>query len=422
MGWFPTYARIFALVAAVTIIAGFYGYAWQGAVLALVGVIIYWQSQMLAVQEWLRSPEDPPPNVYGIWGELTAKIYMHQRRNQKIQARLQSNIEYLQDSFASIRDGVIIVDAQGAIEWCNAAVTPLLGLRHPDDVGQTLTNLLREPAFNDYFISGDYAEPLQFSATLDATRFLQVEITYFGKGERLLFVRDVSEAVRMEQIRRDFVANVSHELRTPLTVITGYLDTFLASEDLPSPRYEKPLMQMKQQAIRMENLLKDLLWLSRIESEKRTAKREMVDVAGLLKEVQEEFSSAYTDREVHLNLESREKIYGDFQELYSAASNLVGNALKYGGEGVRVDINWFQRGSECVLEVRDDGPGIDAVHIPRLTERFYRVDDSRNTATGGTGLGLAIVKHVAQSHHAKLEIDSELGVGTTFALVFEVGG
>lgn len=418
MGWLAALSRVGLVVAAAVAIGALYGYPWVGAVLALAAVIVFWQLQMHRVQQWLNDPTKMPPDVYGIWGELSARIYLLQRTHKKVQKRLEASVEHLQDSMSSMRDGVIMVDEQATIVWCNAAVEPLLGLRFPDDIGQTLTNLVREPQFNAYFLEGQYQSPLQFAKTANGAMHLRVEITYFGKGERLLFVRDVSEAVRMEQVRRDFVANVSHELRTPLTVISGYVDNFRDNADQLPPAFSRPLDQMSQQAQRMESLLKDLLWLSRIESEKRDAKHELVDLAPLVQEVAEEARGAFPGRAVEVLAQQGLRILGDYQELYSAVSNLVGNALKYSDDSTVVIVRWTQMGEHAILSVEDSGPGIDEMHLPRLTERFYRVDTSRSTQTGGTGLGLAIVKHVAQAHDAQLLIDSELGSGSTFSLVF----
>jgi two-component system phosphate regulon sensor histidine kinase PhoR len=399
----------------------FYGYPLEAAVLVLLCVVAFWLFQMHRVQLWLQNPQQPPPDIYGIWGELIARIYSNQRKNRVIQEQLQSSVEYLQDSLASMRDGVVMVDAHGAIKWMNAAVEPLLGLRYPEDTGQTLTNLVRAPEFNSYFLAGEYAAPLEYAAIGDSRIHLRVEITYFGQGERLLFIRDVSAAVRMEEIRRDFVANVSHELRTPLTVISGYLSTFIANADKLPNAYGKPLQQMSQQADRMENLIKDLLWLSRIESEKREAKHDRVNVRGLLQELCDELADTHTEHTIELQLECDCMILGDYRELYSAVYNLASNAIKYSESHIPIEISWTRRGDKCALQVRDSGIGIDPLLIPRLTERFYRVDDSRNSSTGGTGLGLAIVKHVAQAHGAQLQIHSQLGAGSSFTLVFPVG-
>lgn len=418
MNWLSAASRILLLVALAGLLGWYYGRPVEAITLALGGLVLFWLYQLARVQRWLESPDQAPPDIYGLWGDLLARIYLNQRRSRETQLRLQSTVQYLRDSFASMRDGVVMVDESGAIEWFNEAVQPLLGLRYPEDKGQTLTNLVRAPEFNQYFISGEYSTPLQYFTNGDSSIHLRVEITHFGEGERLLFVRDVTDSVRMEQMRRDFVGNVSHELRTPLTVITGYLGTFLADPGNFPATVQKALKQMAQQAQRMENLLKDLLWLSRIEADEREEKRELVDVPTLLEELREELIEARPQREIRLELDSEHKVLGDYRELYSAVSNLANNAIKYSPEEGPVTISWREREGEYELAVTDCGIGIDPVHFPRLTERFYRVDDSRSSATGGTGLGLAIVKHVAAAHEARLEIDSETGKGSTFRLVF----
>jgi two-component system, OmpR family, phosphate regulon sensor histidine kinase PhoR len=423
MSWLAAASRIVLVAALSAALGSIYGYPQEAVILALLGLIGFWLYEMQRVQIWLNGPEQSPPDAYGIWGELLTRIYFHRKRSMEAQVLLQSTVEYLENSFKAMRDGVVMVDKQGAIKWLNRAVEPLLGLRYPDDTGQTLTNLVREPEFNRYFLANDYTVPLQYAAFDGKEKvYLRVEITPFGEGERLLFIRDVSGAVLMEQMRRDFVANVSHELRTPLTVISGYLGTFLINtEDLPQ-RYVKPLQQMDEQARRMENLLKDLLWLSRLESEKHDEEHEFIDMRGLLQELRDELSEAYSDAAIVLDLATDQKVYGDYRQLYSAVSNLVINAIKYSPVGSPVTIVWSLQDDNRLLQVQDKGIGIDSVHIPRLTERFYRVDDSRSSATGGTGLGLAIVKHVVAAHGAQLKIESKLGMGSTFTLVFPARG
>ncbi|MEM8564181.1 MAG: phosphate regulon sensor histidine kinase PhoR, partial [Pseudomonadota bacterium] len=336
---------------------------------------------------------------------------------REAQARLQSTIDYLQDSFASMRDGVIIVDEQGLLKWFNSPASDLLSLRE-EDTGQILMNLVRAPEFSAYFNGGDFSEPLEYSVAGDTVTWVRIEITRFGDGDRLLFVRDITSAIRMEQVRRDFVANVSHELRTPLTVISGYLGTFLGDSDSLDPRYRKAMGQMLQQAARMENLLKDLLWLSRIESGKGLEQHSLVSISALLAELLDELRSAEPQRTVNVRLETEYQVLGDYRELYSAVSNLVWNALKYSPQDSPVEVVWKKQDGLYQLCVSDHGIGIDSMHIPRLTERFYRVEDSRSSATGGTGLGLAIVKHVAATHGAQLQIDSTLGTGSVFSLIF----
>lgn len=419
MTWMSAAARIGMLLVVMAAAGWYYGRPLAAVTITLAGLVILWLFQMYRVQRWLQQPGKPPPEIYGIWGDLLSQIYQLQKKGREARVRLQSTVDYLQDSFSSMRDGVAIVDEHGVLKWFNDSAQQLLGLR-PTDHGQSLMNLLRTPEFLRYFTRGDYTEPLQYQAGGDTGAYYRLEITRFGDGDRLLFVRDVTAEVRMEKVRKDFVANVSHELRTPLTVISGYLGTFLGDTSKLDQRYIKPLQQMLQQSGRMESLLKDLLLLARIEGEQGVDRHTPIDVCSLLAELQDELHTAHPERKIELSLElgAGHKVPGDYRELYSAVSNLVLNAIKYSPADSLVTIAWRQVGINYVLEVRDRGIGIERRHIPRLTERFYRVEDSRASSTGGTGLGLAIVKHVAANHGVRLEISSELGKGSVFSLVF----
>ncbi|QFU76073.1 phosphate regulon sensor histidine kinase PhoR [Halioglobus maricola] len=414
-------ASVFRLIGTVLLaaLAGFYfGNPLAWALVAAVLLLVFWSLQLWRLRKWLADSSGSPPDLFGVWGDIVANIYKRQRKAIATEERLQSTVDYLLDSFAAMRDGVVILEGQGALRWCNEAAQRLLALRYPDDIGQAISNIVRVPEFAEYLSTADYSVPLVFETTGEIKHHLQLVVTQFAEGDTLLFVRDVTDVVRTESIRRDFVGNVSHELRTPLTVISGYLGTFMADPDsLPAP-YVRAIEQMAGQAARMENLLKDLLWLSRIESTERQDKDDKVDIAALLDELKEEVANTHPGNPLQLDIQCRTKIPGDYRELYSAVSNLVFNAFKYSSEGEPVVASWREDGDVARLDIVDTGIGIDASHFNRLTERFYRVDDSRSSATGGTGLGLAIVKHVAAAHGAHLEIDSKLGKGSTFSLVF----
>ena len=402
IGWL-----IDAIAAALIVVLLFFvfGYLWQ----------------LRRVLQWIDHPESEPPEGSGIWGMMLDQMYAIQRHNRDARSRLQHTVDYLRDSFRSLRDGALLIDQKGLIEWSNSSAEYLLGLRYPQDKGQNLLSLVRYPEFSSYIIVGDYAEPLTFSTNDFPVRHLQVEVSSFGIGDRLILVRDVTQLVQIEQTRQDFVGNVSHELRTPLTVISGYVDTLLSqSEKLPEALI-KPLEQMAQQSQRMENLVRDLLWLSKIEATATKKRiREQVDLIALCHEVVDDLKGGYPSRVIEFRCKARQaKIEGDYRELFSALSNLVVNALKYSAEGKPVSLTLGETNRTLCLEVCDQGLGIAEEHIPRLTERFYRVDESRSFAGGGTGLGLAIVKHVAASHEAQLKIESELGAGSCFSLVFQ---
>lgn len=418
VSWASEIRKVCLLVLLAALLGWFTGNSLLFVALCLLGIVFYYLLQLRRMHNWLSNPEESPPESRGLWGDIFDKMYSLQRQNLEAHSRLQSTVDYLRDSFASMRDGVVILDSSGVIEWSNEAAETLLGLRYPADKGQGILNLVRAPEFHQYFIDEDYGAPLKLEINSDPALFLRMEFTCFGQGDRLMFIRDISKIQRLEQMRKDFVANVSHELRTPLTVISGYLGTMLAAEDSIEPRFRKPLQQMEQQAQRMENLLKDLLWLSRLENIEQVEKNKVVNVAGLLQELQAELQSSYPERDIELVLKTQHKVAGDHRELYSAVSNLVINALKYSPDDSPVCICWSRQDDEYFLSIIDQGVGIAATHIPRLTERFYRVDDSRSSASGGTGLGLAIVKHVAARHKAELRIESVVGLGSKFILVF----
>lgn len=418
MEWLTAVSRILFAVAAGGALGWYFGSPLAGLCIGAIVVLLFWSQQIWQLENWLRDTSKSPPDLFGIWGDIVARVYKQRRKAINTEERLQSTVDYLLESFAAMRDGVVIVESSGSIRWCNEAAQGLLALRYPDDIGQAITNLVREPEFIDYLDSGSFDEPLVFETGGVRKLHLQLVVTRFAEGDTLLFVRDVSDVVRTEQMRRDFVGNVSHELRTPLTVISGYLETILTEPATLPPAYVRAMEQMSGQADRMESLLKDLLWLSRIETAEHQLKTDLVDVGSLLEELQQEISNVHPENPLQLDVQCDSKITGEYRELYSAVSNLVLNAYRYSPPGGTVFVSWRKQGEDCHLDVRDEGIGIDSSHFPRLTERFYRVDDSRSSATGGTGLGLAIVKHVAAAHGAQLKIQSRLGEGSTFSLIF----
>lgn len=394
--------------------------AWA-LVIGLGGYMMWMLLQLRRFQMWLRThPSDPPPEAPGLWGEIFDGIYRMQRRDQRLRARMQSVIERIQSSTAALSDGVVMIDKDGHLEWWNHAAESLLGLRAPDDSGQHVHNLLRDPRFIDYFDQGNYREPLEIPSPANINTWLQYNITRYGDGERLLLVRDVTRLHNLEQMRKDFVANVSHELRTPLTVVVGYLETMIDSNDGSSSRWLRPLHQMQQQARRMQSLLNDLLMLSRLETTEATGEEKPVDIALMLPGIRKDALALSGERQHEIIIQDTApaRLMGLEAELRSAISNLVYNAVKYTQDGGSIQISWSQDDRGARLSVADNGPGISQEHLHRLTERFYRVDSSRNSTTGGTGLGLAIVKHVLMRHQGELQITSAIGKGSTFTCVF----
>jgi two-component system phosphate regulon sensor histidine kinase PhoR len=392
--------------------------------LVCLGYIGWTLYQLQRLKNWLQLQQhQPPPESEGLWGDIYDALYQQQQQSRKALGRLQATVDYLQDSFASLEDAAVMLGEHGDISWSNEAAEKTLGLRFPQDKNQQLINLIRSPEFIAYFEGGDYQKALQMPSPYNSNYQLHVTITNFGRGSRLLFARDITETHRLQQMRKDFVANVSHELRTPLTVITGYLETM---SDLPDGklagdqlRWRRAIEQMLNQSRRMEVLIKDLIVLSRLETVTQESRQGPIAVASMLAMIREEVLAAIKGRrEIIIEADDSLQLLGNSDEIHSAFANLMMNAAKYTDENGKIWVRWQRTQQQLCLSVEDDGEGIDSHHIPRLTERFYRVDKSRSIETGGTGLGLAIVKHILMRHQAELKISSDLGEGSSFSCVF----
>lgn len=396
-------------------------HVWLGIVIALAGCLAYHLVRLHALVRWLLlTPHQQPPAASGTWGEVFDRLHRHQKAQQITHQRLRTTLARIQESSEAMRDSVVMLDRHGDLEWWNSAASQMLGLRSPQDRGQHITNLLRDPSFVSYLNAQDYREPLTLASPIDDRRMLQFQLTLYGDNERLLMARDITRLHRLEQMRRDFVANVSHELRTPLTVLTGYLETYADLGDHLPARLKRGIDQMQSQATRMQHLVNDLLMLSRLEIDEGGKDHQAIRVADLLAQVLEDASGLSEGRhELALETEAGpEWLFASEQEVRSAISNLAFNAVRYCPEGSRIVLRWGQDAEGGVLDVEDNGDGMDPVHLPRLTERFYRIDKGRSTETGGTGLGLAIVKHVLLRHQGWLQIDSAPGQGALFRCHF----
>ena len=417
--WWLALFRVLAILGVGAALGFYFGSIASGLFVALMVVLLYWSYQMFRVEQWLSEVAEEPPQAAGVWGLLFDYIHRLQSQSAEAQGRLESSLHYLQDSLKSMRDAAIITDPWGNIAWMNDSAGSLLGISLDKDEGRPLVSKMRLPNFSDYLAVGDYKVPLRIPPSSEQKRCLQVEVSSFGGGDKLIFIKDITEQYKLEMMRRDFVGNVSHELRTPLTVLKGYVENLQSLDSDLVSKIQRPLVQMDMQVVRMEVLLKDLLWLSRIETIEGADKTLPINMTDLVAEIIEDLRAAYPERKIDTHLEHDDVILGDATELHSAVSNLVVNALKYSGHDDLVTVEWKLDAGFPTLTVRDEGEGIKPQHIPRLTERFYRVDKSRSQATGGTGLGLAIVKHVAVSHNAELLIDSVYGQGSVFSMVFK---
>jgi two-component system, OmpR family, phosphate regulon sensor histidine kinase PhoR len=353
-----------------------------------------------------------------VWGEIIAQIVRLHRRKRFHKQRFVQLMRQLQRSTAALPNGVVILNAQREIMWFNRMAARLLSLRRTADLGIRIENLLREPEFVRYLARQDFSNPVVIRQTTPEDSYLSLQVAPYGDGQLLLLVSDVSRQMRLEAVRRDFVANASHELRSPLTVISGYLET-LSQDPALDTDLQGPVAEMRRQAERMTGIIRDLLELSRLEETDEVLGGEPIDVAALLALLRKDtVARPVHPRDVRVRVESDARLIGDEPEIHSAFSNLVDNAAKYTPAEGSLEMRWWVDEDGGHFAVSDTGMGIPAEHIPRLTERFYRVDAGRSRSTGGSGLGLAIVKHVLQRHGATLEVQSTLGSGSTFTCHF----
>lgn len=396
------------------------GYFWSCIFIAFVVFFILQLRSLYLVNEWISNrPYDVPPNLNGIWGALLFNVYRAQRQERIVQAEMVGLIDRAQSSLFALAEAVVLIDDQHQIEWWNPAAEKLLGIE-PLDRGRNLLTILRQPSFIEYFKHSDQSpDGIRLQVQMDEERYVQVKLTRFGGESRLLVAYDTTRVHNLEQMRKDFVDNISHELRTPLTVLSGYIETFTDQDDI-TPRWKRAFTQMQSQTKRMNALVNDLLLLSNLENNKKVAKKQIIDMANLMNQIFDDARAYNLDygHTLNLDIDSHCDLIGSDMEIASAFSNLITNAIKYTPKGGIITIGWHEENDQALFSVQDNGIGIDPKHLPRLTERFYRVDSARSRQTGGTGLGLAIVKHVLMQHGAHLEITSKENEGSTFTAVF----
>ncbi len=359
------------------------------------------------------------PSALGIWGEIYYRLHKLVRswRDQVLEIE-QQHSRFIQ-AVQATPNGVVMLNEDDQIEWCNGIAEQHFGINAKRDAMQRITHILRKPAFVQYIIRQNYREPVRLNNMGVFEQFsLDVQIFPYGDKQKLLLSQDVSQIEKTDSMRRDFVANVSHELKTPLTVLSGFLETVQELE-LNEEDRKKYLDLMSVQTGRMKTLVEDLLTLAKLEGNPEPPVTQVVPMAVMLSRLQSDAQGLSQGRhQIVVENNSQKNVLGDDLELYSAFGNLVSNAVRYTPDGGNITIRWSDSGDEAIFSVIDTGTGIAQEHIPRLTERFYRVDRSRSRDTGGTGLGMAIVKHVISRHHGELKIESTLGVGSEFSLSF----
>lgn len=400
------------------------GHPWPLVTLTLFLSLIVHLRYLTRLRSWLNAPKQIElPIAEGIWGEVYDGLLNLQKRNRKRKRKLAAILAEFQASTEALPDGAVVLGPNGEIVWFNTAAQALLGLRVQQDIGLRIANLVRKPAFTEYFSRDDYSGEVECDSPINSETMLSFRIIPYGNGQRLMIVRDVSDLRRLETARRDFVANASHELRTPLTVLRGYLDVMEPETRKGGTLHDwaSPMSEMRAQAARMEALINDLLKLARLEANIINTRQDLLDVPKMLARTQEQARTmSKSQHRIEFEIEPDLRLYGRDSETQSVFTNLVSNAVQYTPPGGIIGVRWWGDDSGAHFSVADTGIGIAEKDLPRLTERFYRVDTGRSRATGGTGLGLSIVKHALEHLDGKLSIESEVGVGTTFTCSFPV--
>nr|WP_208091770.1 phosphate regulon sensor histidine kinase PhoR [Cronobacter turicensis] len=398
------------------VLGAIFGYLAWFLLAAVTGLLVwhFWNLLRLSWWLWVDRSMTPPPGS-GSWEPLLYGLHQMQLRNKKRRRELGNLIKRFRSGAESLPDAVVLTTEEGVIFWCNGLAQQLLGLRWPDDNGQNILNLLRYPEFTSYLRGQEFNRPLHL--VLNNGRHLEFRVMPYSEDQLLMVARDVTQMHQLEGARRNFFANVSHELRTPLTVLQGYLE-MMHEQTLEGPLREKALHTMREQTYRMEGLVKQLLTLSKIEAAPAMQLNETIDVPMMLRVVEREAQTLSQQKQTFtFEVDPQLKVLGNDEQLRSAISNLVYNAVNHTPAGTHITVRWEHVANGARFSVTDTGPGIAAEHIPRLTERFYRVDKARSRQTGGSGLGLAIVKHALTHHDARLEIESAPGKGTTFSFL-----
>lgn len=400
-----------------------------GSVKALIffGVTMLWMvfhhiRHIVALERWLQLSDHSPASIpagSGAWDDVFAHLARYVRQHSQSRELLSSALERMRNVTSAMPDGIVILDEHNRIEWCNPVAEQHLGINLTLDGGQQITYLVRQIPFVEYLAARQFSNPLILKQMRQQGMIVSLQLVPYGYNQKLLISRDITRFEKIETMRRDFIANVSHELRTPLTVIGGFLETLSADENVNTGFNKRALALMTEQTTRMQRLVEDLLILSRLENEQNKASEKTVNIVTLLRDILQDAESLSSGRhQIKLNIATHDQLLGSEQELRSAFGNLISNAIRYTPDEGEIIINWEKRGGQGVFSVQDSGIGIESQHIPRLTERFYRVDSSRSRETGGTGLGLAIVKHVLNRHEARLEITSAMGKGSRFTIWF----
>lgn len=396
------------------------GFPVWGIVAGLLSYLFVLSRRCVKFVQWVNSGLSEPEEFGGIFEELAFRIYRIRTRSRKRKKKLSELLRRWQDSSGVLPDATVVISEEGHIVWFNQTASSMLGLKKSDR-GQHIGNLMRNPQFIHYIALGDHSEHLEIASPLDSSKILNIRVTPYGSQQRLLMISDVTHIQRLMTMRRDFIANVSHELRTPLTVIMGYLETLKDDQDCDEALLREYLGKIEIPAQRMKTLVEDLLLLSKLDTGTPSSPESssLINVATMVKNIGAEAEQISKGRHhIHLEIDENIRLKGIEKEIYSAFINLVTNAIRYTPEAGDITLSWSGYGDAARFCVRDTGTGIAAEHVPRLTERFYRIDVGRSRSAGGTGLGLAIVKQVLRRHDAEFQINTQKGRGSEFCCQF----
>lgn len=381
--------------------------------------IVWHYHYLKTLNNWLwKSKSTVLPNGRSEWEHVFVGIHNLQQRNRKRRKKLASVISRFREGSEALPDAVVVFHKRGDIIWCNRLAQFQLGFKWPDDSGENITNLIRNPLFFEHLKSQDYDQPLDLPSPINLDKILEFRVMPYAKNQRILIVRDVTSYRQLDEQRRQFVANVSHELRTPLTVLQGYIE-ILGMQSEQGTRQQKAVTVLEQQTTRMCSLVDQLMTLSKIEGAPGIDLDDEINVPALLKQIENEAQTLGKKKQLQIKFSVEEKLLllGDEMQLRSAMANLVYNAVNYTPKGGAVKVIWRRCNAGAYFCVMDNGDGIAPEHILHLTERFYRVDESRSRDTGGSGLGLSIVKHALTHYDSVLNIESNLGEGSQFSFI-----
>ncbi len=420
--WSSEFWRLIFVVATSWLLGLIFGYPSVGIFLGFLVFIYSFARRLRKFEKWIHQGLSEPDDFGGVLDDIAFRIYRIRLRSRKRKKKLTNFLREWQNTSGVLPDAAVVLDQDGDIVWFNVTASSMLGLKQTDQ-GKFIGNLMRNPRFIHYLQQGEYKEHLEIASPLDVSRILNIRITPYGttRGQRLMLVSDVTHIQRLMTMRRDFIANVSHELRTPLTVIMGYLETLKDDDRIDVDDLKAYLQRIEAPALRMKTLVEDLLLLSKLDTGTPAAldTSSVINVASMVKNmVTEATQISQGKHQIEADVDADLQLKGIEQEIYSAFVNLVSNAVRYTPEGTHIQIQWVALGDGAIFCVKDNGPGITREHLPRLTERFYRVDIGRSRSTGGTGLGLAIVKQVLRRHDAEFRVESEVGKGSEFCCIF----